>query len=155
SISVAASVYESENRSTRNGSSAGSEPFAKSVPRCPAASAVIARLSIPARIDGQPSEARSDSIAPRMDVRAEERLSAADVVVVPVPEGGEPPAGADERVRALLASGEATAEFADITTVRADGTRLAIAGLGKRVDADTVRTAFAGAARETRRVGGT
>src|SRR5207237_1303057 len=101
------------------------------------------------------SEARSDSIAPRMDVRAEDKLSAADVVVVPVPEGGEPPAGADERVRALLASGEATAEFADITTVRADGTRLAIAGLGKRVDADTIRTAVAGAARETRRVGGT
>ena len=49
SISTAASVYESEKRSVRNGSSAGSAPFAKSVPRCPAASAVIAPLLIPTR----------------------------------------------------------------------------------------------------------
>ncbi len=49
SISPAASVYESEKRSVRKGSSAGSAPFEKSVPRCPAASADIARLSIPAR----------------------------------------------------------------------------------------------------------
>ena len=48
-ISTAASVYESEKRSVRNGSSAGSAPFAKSVPRWPAARAAIARLSIPAR----------------------------------------------------------------------------------------------------------
>src|SRR5438067_1527263 len=48
SISVAASVYVSPNRSTRNGSSAGSAPFAKSVPRWPLASSVIARLSIAA-----------------------------------------------------------------------------------------------------------
>src|SRR5437764_2219151 len=48
SISVAASVYVSPNRSTRNGSSAGGAPFAKSVPRWPLASSVMARLSIAA-----------------------------------------------------------------------------------------------------------
>src|SRR5438105_1762147 len=45
---VAASVYERSKRSTRNGRSAGSAPFAKSVPRWPAARSVIARLSMPA-----------------------------------------------------------------------------------------------------------
>src|SRR5436305_134500 len=49
SISSAASVYESENLSFRNGSSAGKAPLAKSVPRCPAASAVLAPLWMPAR----------------------------------------------------------------------------------------------------------
>src|SRR5438067_13447035 len=45
SISAAASVYERPNRSFRNGSSAGSAPFAKSVAQWPADSAAIARLS--------------------------------------------------------------------------------------------------------------
>ena len=49
SISSAASVYESENLSFRNGSNAGKAPLAKSVPRWPAASAVIAPLLMPAR----------------------------------------------------------------------------------------------------------
>src|SRR6186997_2831900 len=79
----------------------------------------------------------------------------ADVVVVPVSEGGEPPAGVDERVRALISSGEAGTEFADSTVVRADGFRLAVTGLGKLADADSVRTAVAAAARQTQRVGGT
>ena len=48
-IRSAASVYESEKRSLRKGSSAGSAPFAKSVPKCPAQSAAMARLSMPAR----------------------------------------------------------------------------------------------------------
>src|SRR6266542_82958 len=79
----------------------------------------------------------------------------ADVVVVPVSEGGEPPAGADERVRALISSGEAGTEFAETTVVRSNGIRLAVAGLGKLADADAIRTAVAGAARKTQRVGGT
>jgi leucyl aminopeptidase len=79
----------------------------------------------------------------------------ADIVVVPVTEGGEPPADADERVRKLLASGEAGTDFGEITIVSSNGRRLAVAGLGKLADADAVRTAVAGAARETRRVGGT
>jgi leucyl aminopeptidase len=79
----------------------------------------------------------------------------ADVVVVPVAEGGEPPAGADERVRELISSGEASTEFAETTLIHSNGTRLVIAGLGRLPDADAVRTAVAGAARETRRVGGT
>src|SRR5690242_11775910 len=45
SITTAASVYESEKRSTMNGSSAGSAPFEKSVAQWPAESAAIARLS--------------------------------------------------------------------------------------------------------------
>src|SRR5438270_1872384 len=49
SMRVAARVYERPKRSTRNGRSAGSAPFAKSVPRCPAPRSAIARLSMPAR----------------------------------------------------------------------------------------------------------
>src|SRR5436190_13441106 len=79
----------------------------------------------------------------------------ADIVVVPVAEGGEPPAGVDGRVRELLANDEAGTEFASITVVHENGSRLAIAGLGKLADADSIRTAVANAARETRRVGGT
>jgi leucyl aminopeptidase len=91
-----------------------------------------------------------------MRVEAQEAGAvAADVVVVPVAEGGEPPAGADERVGALLASGEAGSDFGSVSVIHADGTRLAVAGLGKLPDADAVRTAVAGAARDTRRVGGT
>src|SRR5437868_8196260 len=90
----------------------------------------------------------------RVEAQSAENVDA-DVVVVPVAEGGEPPAGADERVGQLIASGEAGTEFASTTVVRTNGTRLAIAGLGKLADADAIRTAVAGAARETRRVGGT
>ena len=50
SISSATAVYESENRSLKYGSSAGSAPPAKSVARCPPERSSIARLSIPARI---------------------------------------------------------------------------------------------------------
>jgi leucyl aminopeptidase len=78
----------------------------------------------------------------------------ADIVVVPVEEGGDPPAGADERVRSLIASGEASTAFAETTVVQSDGVRLAVAGLGRRADADAIRTAVAGAARSARRVGG-
>ena len=96
------------------------------------------------------------SIAPAMRVEKAGAEVEADVVVVPVAEGGEPPAGADERVRELLSSGEASTEFGETTIVHTDdGTRLAVAGLGKLPDADAIRTAVAGAARETRRVGGT
>src|SRR5919109_4446232 len=49
SMIAAASVYERSKRSTKNGSSAGRAPFAKSVARWPLASAAIARLSISAR----------------------------------------------------------------------------------------------------------
>jgi leucyl aminopeptidase len=79
----------------------------------------------------------------------------ADVVVVPVAEGADPPSGSSERVRQLVSSGEAGTEFGSLTVVDDDGRRTAIAGLGRRADADAVRTAVAGAARETRRVGGT
>jgi leucyl aminopeptidase len=79
----------------------------------------------------------------------------ADVVVVPVAEGGEPPQGADERVRELISSGEAGTGFGAVEVVTVDGRRLAVAGLGGRPDADAVRTAVANAVRNTRRVGGT
>ena len=79
----------------------------------------------------------------------------ADVLVVPVVEGGDPPPGADARVAELISSGEASTEFAHTMVVHTDGTRLAVAGLGKLADADAVRTAVAGAVRQTRRVGGT
>src|SRR6266536_3754227 len=90
----------------------------------------------------------------RVEARSAQDVDA-DVVVVAVAEGGEPPAGADERVRELISSGAAGTEFAQTTVVRADGNRLAVAGLGKLADADAIRTAVAAAARETQRVGGT
>src|SRR6266436_561341 len=90
----------------------------------------------------------------RVEAQSAENVDA-DVVVVPVAEGGEPPPGADERIRELISSGEASTEFAETTVVHTNGTRLAIAGLGRLADADAIRTAVAGAARETRRVGGT
>src|ERR671935_3123355 len=64
STSMAASVYERPKRSTRNGSSAGSAPLAKSVARWPAESAAIARLSSSARMGSSlptTSEARPRS----------------------------------------------------------------------------------------------
>jgi leucyl aminopeptidase len=79
----------------------------------------------------------------------------ADVVVVPVAEGGDPPQHADERVRELISRGEASTEFGETTIVNTAGKRLAVAGLGKLADADAIRTAVAGAARKTQRVGGT
>src|SRR6185312_13537302 len=51
SITTAASVYDSRKRSTMNGSSASSAPFAKSVAQCPAESTAIARLSSSARTE--------------------------------------------------------------------------------------------------------
>ena len=89
----------------------------------------------------------------QVEAQAGDRLTA-DVVVVPVAEGGEPPGGAHERVRELVTSGEAGTDFGAVTVTSVDGQRIAIAGLGRRADADAVRTAVAGAARETRRVGG-
>src|SRR3954462_12313919 len=90
----------------------------------------------------------------QVEAQAGDRLTA-DVVVVPVAEGGEAPGAAHERVRELVASGEAGTDFGAVTVTSIDGQRLPIAGLGRRADADAVRTAVAGAARETRRVGGT
>src|SRR3954470_4024868 len=78
-----------------------------------------------------------------------------DVLVVPVAEGGEPPAGADSRVAELIASGEAGTGFGETAPVGENGTRLVVAGLGRRADADSIRTAVGGAANEARRVGGT
>ncbi len=90
----------------------------------------------------------------RVEAQGADKVDA-DVVVVPVAEGGEPPAGADERVRELISQREASTEFGELTVAHTDGRRVAVAGLGKLADADAVRTAVAGAARETRRVGGT
>jgi leucyl aminopeptidase len=77
-----------------------------------------------------------------------------DVLVVPVAEGGRPPAGADSRVADLIASGEAGTGFGETALVSDNGRRLVVAGLGRRADADSIRTAVGGAANETRRVGG-
>src|SRR5687768_15206986 len=85
----------------------------------------------------------------------------ADVLVVPVAEGTDTVAeGLDERLRTrcgeLLAAGEASGEFAKTTLVHLDGDspvkRVALAGLGRRVDADAIRTAVATAAREASRI---
>jgi hypothetical protein len=43
-----------------------------------------------------------------MQIRIEEEPNDADVLVVPVREGGDPPAAAPGRVRELLESGEAS-----------------------------------------------
>src|SRR3954465_15953708 len=69
--------------------------------------------------------------------------------------GGGGPGGAHERVGELLARELAGTDFGAVTVTVVDGQRIAVAGLGRRADADAVRTAVAGAARETRRVGGT
>src|SRR3954451_4044523 len=78
-----------------------------------------------------------------------------DVLVVPVAEGGDPPAGAASRVAELIASGEAGTGFGETALVSENGPRLVVAGLGRRADADSIRTAVGGAANEARRVGGT
>src|SRR4051795_4446422 len=90
-----------------------------------------------------------------MQVEAQSGDLTADVVVVAVAEGGEAPRGAHEQVSELLASGEAGTAFGSVTVTVVNGQRIAVAGLGRRADADAVRTAVSGAARETRRVGGT
>ena len=92
-----------------------------------------------------------------MQIRVEEEPNDADVLVVPVREGGQAPAAAPERVRELLESGEATGEFAQATLVHIDGDpkRIAVAGLGKHVDAHAVASAVGAAARAARRIGGT
>jgi leucyl aminopeptidase len=92
-----------------------------------------------------------------MQIRIEAEPSDADVLVVPVREGGEAPSGAPGRVAELLASGEASSEFGETTLVHVDGgaKRIAVAGLGKHVDAQAISTAVGKAAREARRVGGT
>jgi leucyl aminopeptidase len=90
----------------------------------------------------------------RVEAKGAKELDA-DVVVVPVAEDGQPPAGADGRVAELIASGEASTEFAETTVLHSNGTRIVVAGLGGLADADSVRTAVAAAARETQRVGGT
>ena len=92
-----------------------------------------------------------------MKVRIEEEPNEADVLVVPVREGGDPPAAAPSRVRELLESGEATGEFAQATLVHVDSgpKRIAVAGLGKHVDAHAIASAVGAAARAAKRVGGT
>src|SRR5438067_8664542 len=89
----------------------------------------------------------------------------ADVLVVGVAEGDEDRAGAGldattrSRIAALVADGEATGRFGEATIVHlGDGAptrRVVVAGLGKRIDADAVRTAAAAGARAARRVGRT
>jgi leucyl aminopeptidase len=92
-----------------------------------------------------------------MQIRVEDEPNDADVLVVPVREGGEAPATAPARVRELLESGEATGEFAQATLVHVDGgpKRIAVAGLGKHVDAHAVASAVGAAARAAKRIGGT
>jgi leucyl aminopeptidase len=93
-----------------------------------------------------------------VQVSLEDEPRNADLLVVAVAEGGEPPQGAPERVRELLASGEAGREFANTTVVHVEGDgprRIAVAGLGRRVDAQALATAVGTAARAARRVGGT
>jgi leucyl aminopeptidase len=88
----------------------------------------------------------------------------ADLLVVPFAEGATAvAAGVDERIRArcadLIHSGEASGAFGATTVVHLDGdsavSRVAVSGLGRRVDADAVRTAVATAVRASARVGGT
>ncbi len=92
-----------------------------------------------------------------MEIRIEGEPSDADVLVVPVREGGEAPSAAPKRVAELLTSGEASSEFGETTLVHVDGgtKRIAVAGLGTHVDAQAISTAVGKAAREARRVGGT
>jgi leucyl aminopeptidase len=88
----------------------------------------------------------------------------ADLLVVPFAEGADTIAeGLDEPIRArcaeLVESGEASGEFGTTTVVHLGGDfrvqRVAVSGLGRRVDADAVRTAVATAVRAGAQVGGT
>ena len=88
----------------------------------------------------------------------------ADLLVVPLPEGASAVSdGFEEQIRArcaeLIESGEASGEFGATTVFHLDGDsrvkRVAVSGLGRRVDADAVRTAVASALRAVPRVGGT
>jgi leucyl aminopeptidase len=93
-----------------------------------------------------------------VQISVEDEPQGADLLVVAVAEGGEPPQRAPERVRELLASGEAGRDFGRTTVAHVGGdgaARIAVAGLGGRVDAQALATAVATAARATRRVGGT
>ena len=93
-----------------------------------------------------------------MQISVEDEPRNADLLVVPVAEGREPPRRAPDRVRELLDSGEATSQFARTTVVHVHGdgaARVAVAGLGRRVDAQALATAVGTAARAVRRIGGT
>src|SRR3954447_2921104 len=89
-----------------------------------------------------------------MQVEAQSGDLTADVVVVAVAEGGEAPRGAHEQVSELLASGEAGTAFGSVTVTVVNGQRIAVAGLGRRADADAVRAAVSGAAPASDRRGG-
>jgi leucyl aminopeptidase len=88
----------------------------------------------------------------------------ADLLVVPFAEGASTFAdGLHEAIRSrcadLVQSGEASGEFGATMVVHLDGDsgvkRLAVSGLGRRIDADAVRTAVATAVHASPRVGGT
>ena len=153
SISTAASVYDSEKRSVRNGSSAGSAPFAKSVPRCPAASADIAPLWIPTRTVATLPIAIARRCKSKLRARRPPTPTSSSS---PSRKAATPPGGARRARRELFASGEAGTEFGARRPSRSStGSGSPSPDSGRRADADAVRTAVAGAARETRRVGGT
>src|SRR5215204_1460317 len=85
----------------------------------------------------------------------------ADLLVVPFAEGADTIAeGLDESIRArcaeLIEGGEASGEFGTTTVVHLGGDsgvqRVAVSGLGRRVDADAVRTAVANAVRAARQI---
>src|SRR5919201_1557532 len=136
SMIVAARVYERPKRSTRNGRSAGSAPFAKSVPRCPAARSVIARLSMPLLTTGRlPTLLVSDELdrfdrSMQTDARKSKRgrgrsprplEAAAQAQPRPArPDGRRRRVGALERPPMLAAEEEAVA-----ATVRAHESRAA------------------------------
>jgi len=78
----------------------------------------------------------------------------ADALAIPVVQGEEPQ---DERLRAVVESGEFRGERGEALLLRVDGTRIVASGLGPRggIDLDTLRTAGGAAARSLARVGGT
>jgi leucyl aminopeptidase len=78
----------------------------------------------------------------------------ADALAVPLVQGEEPQ---DERLRAVVQSGEFRGERGEALLLHVDGTRIVATGLGPRraIDLDTLRTAGGAVARSLRRVGGT
>src|SRR5205807_9593555 len=88
------------------------------------------------------------SIAPVMGVKIDivsPGTAQADALAVPV---AQPLDGVDGRFSELAGSGELRGDRGEALLLRADGTRLIAAGLGKRedVDLDALRTAGAAAA---------
>ena len=131
-------VYERSHSATRNGSSAGSTPPAKSTAMCPDESAAIARRSMSAR-------AMAMSVSARFAVGA--RIASRPTCEIGVSSTRPPDATlavvVDRPTRtselpSLVESGEVTTKRGTVRAVQLDGQRALVVGGGAldEVDAD-------------------